>query len=264
MKIVSALIVIIFLAGVASAQDDLGLLGGGDAFLVDIPRAPGGGARGANRGGARGNQPQQPPVDRLASMKSTLTKAGVPLQPDQEVALNAVLDKEIPSMQAGFRTQFATEIAAMEAARGQDGGAPRGRGGLVIPPDSPMALEVRRLNDELLNKIIAALQPNQQAVLQKIQKDQVRARGLYDFDALKLIMQDAGAPPFTAEQAPQFQKLFTERSQARYQLSQSSQGTADPSQLRSIDADTLQKLLRLMNAAQKKALAESMAKARPQ
>ena len=329
MKRVFGVIVTLLLATPVFAQDDLGgfLGGGGDAgFLIDVPTGGGGGARGGGgRGGAagaRGAAPQQPAVDRLVSLKDILSKAGAPVTPDQEKALNALLDKEIPAMQAGFRAKFATEVAAMEAAAaaaaaqraaaaaaggapggapgaggagggrgqgggqgggggqrgggggaagapgaggrgqggGQDGGGGRGgqANGLTIPPDSPMALEVRRLNDELMNNLVASLQPNQTVVLQKMQDDQVRARGIYDFGALKLAMADAKAPAFTPEQTTQIQALYADRSQQRYTLAQASQGPADAAGLAKIDADTIKKLLAVMNTAQKSALATSM------
>ena len=117
------------------------------------------------------------------------------------------------------------------------------------------------MNDELLGKVTAALKPDQQTVLKSYQKDQIRARG--GLEALKLTMEDAGAP-LTPEQIPPIQVLYDEQIKARAEIAKESQGARpDPAKLSAVELQTLTKVLKVLNAAQKKALAESMAKAKP-
>ena len=279
MKRLSWFFVIFLLSAPLSAQDG-GDGGGGDGGFFGGDGVLFGG--GGNDGG--GNRGQQAP-DRLATLKDMLAKANAPLTRDQERALNTLLDKEIEAMSAAFAAKFGQEpAAAVGAQRGQPGQgrgqagrggqqgqgrpqapagqAPRGAGrgaaaGLI--PDNPMTIEIRRMNEELLGKVTASLQPPQQAVIKKFQNDQIRARG--GIDALKLIMEEAGAP-LTAEQIPQIQALYAEENQARIQILRESQGQPDPAKVTQLQLGTMTKVTRLLTAEQRKALLESMARPR--
>ena len=64
-----------------------------------------------------------------------------------------------------------------------------------------------RLNDQLLGKMesVSSLSPEQQAFMKKLYRDQVKSRG--GFDAIKLTLEDAGAP-FSPEQIAEIQPLL--------------------------------------------------------
>jgi hypothetical protein len=155
---------------------------------------------------------------------------------------------------------------------GFQGGQGRGgRGGGANPlarilandPDGPVATEIRHMNDNLVEKVTTSLQPEQQTVLRKYQKDQTRARG--GFDALKLLMEEAGTP-LTADQMAPIQSLYDEQNKAKSDLTKEAQaagGKPDQAKVSALELQTLQKVVRVLNAAQKKALTESMAKAKP-
>ena len=156
-------------------------------------------------------------------------------------------------------------------AGGQRGGfGGQGRGGrgannalariIQNDPEGPVATELTKMNDELIGKVIASLQPPQQAVLKKYQNDQVRARG--GFDALKLTMEEAGAP-LTAEQVAPIQALYDEQKKAKADLvKEAAPAKVDPAKTTALETQTLTKVFRVLNAAQKKALADSMAKSK--
>ena len=112
---------------------------------------------------------------------------------------------------------------------------------------------MRQLNDALFMQIATApaLKPAQQTVLTKMSRDQIRSRG--GFDALRITMEDAGAP-FTAEQTPKVQALFEEQKAARAALAKESQGTPDPAKLKQLERDTLTKVVGLLVPAQRTAL----------
>jgi hypothetical protein len=158
---------------------------------------------------------------------------------------------------------------------GQGGfrGQGRGRGGqrggagatsalttyITSNPESPVAVEVRRMNDELLAKVTAALNADQQAVIKKYQRDVIKARGIFDIDALKLVMDDAGAPALTAEQIPQIQALYSEHKQAKASLAKQTEGQPDQAaQLSTLDLQTATKLSKMLNGDQRKALLAQM------
>jgi hypothetical protein len=124
-----------------------------------------------------------------------------------------------------------------------------------VPAEVLDALEVemRQLNDALFMQIATApaLKPAQQTVLTKMSRDQIRSRG--GFDALRIAMEDAGAP-FTAEQTPKVQALFDEQKVARANLARESQGTPDAAKLKQLERDTLTKVVGLLVPAQRTAL----------
>jgi len=145
-------------------------------------------------------------------------------------------------------TPNAALLAAAMAARGAP---PSSR----VPAEVLDALEVemRQMNDALFTKIASspALDAKQQAVLTKMSRSQIRARGGYD--ALRISMEDAGAP-FTAEQIPQVQALFEEQKKSRELLAKETQGTPDPAKLKQLETETLTKVVRLLVPAQRTAL----------
>jgi hypothetical protein len=124
-----------------------------------------------------------------------------------------------------------------------------------VPAEVLDALEVemRQMNDALFTKIATApaLKPAQQSVLTKMSRDQIRSRG--GFDALRIAMEDAGAP-FTDEQTPRVQALFEDQKTARANLAKESQGTPDPARLKQLERDTLTKVVGLLMPAQRTAL----------
>src|SRR5437762_14080395 len=244
MKRLGLTIVIAFLASPVLAQEiDLGL--GGDATsLLNLP-APRGNApppRGATPAPARGAAPNAPPVDRLLRLREMLAAANTPLTKEQELALTAVLNAEIPAM----RRTLQARIAELQKANGAAVPA--------LPNMEELTPEIIRLNDQLLGKMAAApgLNPEQQGLMKKLYKDQVKSRG--GFEAIKLTMEDAGAP-FSADQIAQIQPLFDEQSKARAQLVKESQGQPpDKAKLDQLQRDTLAKVLKLLNPAQRAAL----------
>jgi len=203
-----------FLVSSGFAQDvDLGL--GGDASsLLNLP-APRGNtpARGAAPA-ARGSN--TPVVDRLVRLREMFSSANLVLSKEQEVALTTFLNAEIPEMRRALQSRI-TQL--------QNGKAPGS-----TPSMDELAPEIVRLNDQLLGKMssVAGLNSDQQAFLRKLYHDQVKSRG--GFDAIKLTLEDAGAP-FTTEQMTQIQPLFDHQ-----------------------DRDTLAKVLKLLTPAQRTAL----------
>jgi len=232
------------LANPVFAQDvDLGL--GGDASsLLNLP-APRGNtpARGgAARGGAAGRGANAAPVDRLVRLRDMFAGANMSLTKEQETALNTLLNAEIPAMRRTLQARI-TELQKDQSP-----------GPASLPSMDELAPEIIRLNDELLGKVSAApgLSPEQQAFIKKLYKDQVKSRG--GLDAIKLTLQDAGAP-FTAEQIVQIQPLFDEQNRARLQLVKDSQGQPpDKTKIDQLQRDTLGKVLKLLNPAQRAAL----------
>jgi hypothetical protein len=249
-------IAISFLASPMFAQEiDLGL-GGDVSGLLNIPaprgNTPARGAAPAGRGTpapTRGAVPNTPPIDRLMRLREILAGANTPLSKEQETALTALVNSEIPVM----RETLQKRILEIQRAGGA-APAPAATGAGNLPSMDELAPEIIRLNDQLLGKIAAApvLSPEQQTLLKKLYKDQVKSRG--GFDAIKLTLEDAGAP-FSGDQSAQIQPLFDEQNQARIQLIKESQGQPpEKAKLDQLQRETLAKVLKLLTAPQRAAL----------
>jgi hypothetical protein len=139
-------------------------------------------------------------------------------------------------------------LAAAMAARGASATS-------RVPADVLDALEVemRQMNDALFTKIATApaLDEKQKSVLTKMSRDQIKSRGGYD--ALRISMEDAKAP-FTEEQIPRVQAVFEDQKKARAELAKESQGTPDPAKLKTLERETLTKVVGILTPAQRTAL----------
>jgi hypothetical protein len=248
MKRALRMIAVLLLAVPLSAQDiDLGL-GGDVGGLLNIPAPrgntpPARGAAPANRaaapGPARGAAPNAVPVDRLVRVREILAGSNAPLSQQQEASLNALLSREIPAMRQALQQRVAA---------GQHATPP------VMPSMEELEPEIIRLNDQLLGKVVTApsLTPDQQGVLKKMYKDQVKSRG--GFDAIRVTLEDAGAA-FSAEQTAQIQPLFDEQNKARVELIRQSQGQPpEKAKLDQLQRETLAKVLKLLTPPQRTAL----------
>jgi len=182
-------------------------------------------------------------------LREILAGANTPLSKEQETALTALVNSEIPVMRQRLQKRIA-ELQPPGAATPTPAATPAAN----LPSMDELAPEIIRLNDQLLGKIAEApvLSPEQQTLLKKLYKDQVKSRG--GFDAIKLTLEDAGAP-FSDDQSTQIQPLFDEQNQARIQLIKELQGQPpDKAKLDQLQRETLAKVLKLLTAPQRAAL----------
>jgi hypothetical protein len=254
----------ILVAAPLFAQDDLGAFGGllGGDVGISAPTARGAAPAPASRGNA-------PAPDRLLRLKDALAKANAPLAKDQETALNALLDVEVPIMRKSLQEK-AAELGLRPVTPTAPPGTPQAgqRGPAAQPPalDGKTEAALRRLilglNDQLLKKVISvpSLRPEQQAILNGLYKDQIRARG--GLDAIQLALEEAGAA-FTPEQLSQVQPIFDEQDQVRLELQRAATGPLDPAKVAQMEQTTLLRVLRLMTPEQRAALQKASARPQP-
>jgi hypothetical protein len=246
MKKLFWLIIVLMAAMPLFAQDDGGG-GGGGAF------AGGGGNQVFTRIDA---------VNPLEPVKAfLLSKVNISLSADQEKVLR-------PQVEASFQ-QLRDLAAAQQGQRQgtQGGGERRGRGGrgaaadpnsLAALSSGPAAEQFKKINDDLMAKITAALKPDQQAAFKKYLNSELKKNG--GFDALKVNMEEAGAP-LTADQEQQIQAFYKDDEQQRAQLQRESQGRPDPAKLADLEKTTMGKVVKLLTPAQRKALLDTRSKA---
>ncbi len=187
-------------------------------------------------------------VDSMVQVKAFLTKANITLSGDQEKTLKPTVDAALQQIR-----DINDRLTAQ--GRGGRGGAPPGS--IAALANGPSAPELKKINDDLMTKITAALKPDQQAAFKKFLNDEIKKGG--GFAALKIVMEEAGAP-LTAEQEPQIQGLYTEDAQQRQRLAREAQGRPDLAKIAELERTTMGKVVRLLSPAQRKALLDSRAK----
>jgi hypothetical protein len=233
------------------------------ALLVAIPAFAqddgGGGGGGALTGGGNQVFTRIDAVNPMEPVKAFLqSKVGITLSADQEKALR-------PQVEASFQQirDLAASATPQRDAQGQEGGRRGGRvrgadpNSLAALQSGPAAEQMKKINDDLMVKITNGLTPDQQAAFKKYLNSEIKKAG--GFGALKVTMEEAGAP-LTAEQEPQIQGFYSEDAQQRAQLLRESQGKPDPTKLADIDRTTMSKVVKVLTAAQRKALLDSRAK----
>ena len=232
------------------------------ALLVAIPafaQDDAGGGGGALAGGGNQVFTRIDAVNPMEPVKAFLqSKVGITLSADQEKALR-------PQVEASFQQirDLAASVTTQAGAQGQEGGRRGGRGrgadpnSLAALQSGPTAEQLQKINDDLMVKITNGLTPDQQAAFKKYLNGEIKKAG--GFGALKVTMEEAGAP-LTAEQEPQIQGFYSEDAQQRTQLLRESQGKPDPAKLADIDKTTMSKVVKVLTAAQRKALLDSRAK----
>jgi hypothetical protein len=233
------------------------------AAMPGFAQDDGGGGGGGAFAGGGGNQvfTRIDAVNPMEPVKAfLLSKVNISLSADQEKTLR-------PQVEAAF--QQIRDLSATQQAQRLGGGAPgggerRGRGGRGADPNSlaalasgPAAEEYKKINDDLMAKITAALKPDQQAAFKKYLNGELKKAG--GFGALKVNMEEAGAP-LTAEQEPQIEAIYKDDVQQRVQLQRESRGSPDPAKLADLEKATMGKIVKLLSATQRKALLDARSK----
>lgn len=184
----------------------------------------------------------------LEQVQNMLTEAGVPLSDAQQETLQTIMEEQ----RRAFREQFRRR----RQEGGQEGGGERrrerggerrgafgGRGGF---------------GGAMQEKIRGALTAQQIEVWDNYRNQQIRRRG--GFPALRLMLEEVGAP-LSSERAELLQTEFREYNQQRRQL-RGEAAQADPAKLQELESQHLSKVIKLLDAEQRRALIQSRRKAR--
>jgi hypothetical protein len=139
-------------------------------------------------------------------------------------------------------------LAAQTPARGRRGGG----GGRMSPA---LTAEVRRLSDQLVNKVIAALRIDQQATLRRYQSEELRVQRV---NLLTQSMAAAGLP-LTPEQKAQVEAVYARESRLRTLIVVEAKGQPHATKVAQLETQTRQSVEGLMNETQKTALAQAIA-----
>jgi hypothetical protein len=193
-----------------------------------------------------------PKVDPLVEVRNWLTRASAPdLEKKQEGPVKKVYEKELKVLAKPFEKRFGvsleTAIASQAAARGRRGTVTRANAGYVN--------EVRRISEQLFDKMIASLRIDQQGALRRYQSEQLRVTRQ---NAMVATFASAGVT-LTAEQKTQLEALYARESRLRTLVIVESRGEPHRNKVAGLEAETNERVNQLLDESQKAALAEVVA-----
>ena len=195
----------------------------------------------------------------MEQVQNMLTEAGVPLSEQQQEALQAILQEQRRAFMESreqFRQRRREGGQESGEERGREGGGNRGRDsggerrGAFGRGGGP--------GEAMQDKIRSVLTAEQIAVWDNYRNDQIRRRGGYP--ALRLMLEEIGVP-LTAVQQEQLQAEFRDYNQQRRLLRREGEQVSPP-ELEKLESRHLSKVIRVLDAEQRRALIQSRRKAR--
>ncbi len=198
----------------------------------------------------------RPKFDPLADIRNWLIKSKAPpLEKKQEKPLNKLYEKEVKAMSKVFQERHGITLESALQSTGARGRG--GRGGFNRATPEQMA-EARKMSDQLVDKVIAGLRIDQQGALRRYQSEQLRVKRLNQFTTS---MAAAGLP-LTDDQKTEIETLYARESRLRTLIIVEAKGEPHQEQVSRLEAQTTQRVIRLLNPTQKLALAQAKSKSR--
>jgi hypothetical protein len=198
--------------------------------------------------------PSAPKFDPLVDLRAWLISANAPpLEQKQENPLNKIYEKELKAMSKAFEKQFGVSLKDATASQN-----PGRAGRLSIRTTPQQAAEIRRLQAQLVDKVIAGLRIDQQGILRRYQSDQLRVRRL----GILTQGMDVAGMPLTPEQKTQVEALYARESQLRALIIVESKGQSYDYKVAQLETQTTQRVERILELPQRVALVETLTKLR--
>jgi hypothetical protein len=197
--------------------------------------------------------PAVPERDVLVDVRNWLKKTNAPaMDARQEKALRKIYDREVKTMSKTFEKRFGVSLESALAAQTP----PRGRRGSNVAAARPEhTVAICRMSVELVDKVLAGLRVDQQAILRKYQSEQLR---ITKTSLLTRNLESAGVP-LTADQKKQIEELFMRESRLRTLMIIEAKGEPYQSRTTPLEAQTTQRVARLLQQEQVKILLQTIA-----
>jgi hypothetical protein len=187
----------------------------------------------------------------LAEIRNSLVTAGAaPIEAKQESPLKKAYEKEWKAQAKAFEKRYGTTLESAWAAQFSSHGR---RGGGANRATAARAAELQRISDQLKNKMIAALRVEQQSALRRFQSEQLRVTRL---DAMMQSMVSAGLQ-LTPEQKKEIETLYARESRLRTLIIVEAKGAPHQMKVAQLELETVEKVEKVLNDAQKLALSEA-------
>jgi hypothetical protein len=183
---------------------------------------------------------------------SLLTASAPPIETKQEGALKKAYDKEWKAQAKAFEKRYGLSLesvwAEQNSGRGRRGGAGRN--------SAARAAELKKISDQLNNRMIAALRIDQQAALRRYQSEQLRVTRL---DTMMGSMTSAGVR-LTPDQKKDIEDLYTRESRLRTLIVVEAKGASHFMKVAQLEVETEQRVEKVLDESQRIAFAEAKAR----
>jgi hypothetical protein len=201
-----------------------------------------------------GGQGSGPKIDPLVDLRTWLARASAPpLDKKQEKPLNKLYEKEVKAMAKSFEKQFGVSLESALAAQNPG----RGRRGAARTTPEQTA-ELRRLSEQLVNKVIAGLRLDQQGALRTYQSEELRVRRTNVF----IQSMELAGLPLTEEQKLEVENLYKRESRLRTLIIVEAKGEPHQTKVSRLETQTTQRVVALLDQTQKTALAQVRARSK--
>jgi hypothetical protein len=192
--------------------------------------------------------------DPLIDLRALLLRAKAPpIDKKQEGALTKIHEKEVKAMGKAFEKQHGipidVAIASLNPAFGRSGTA------RTTPQQ---ATEIRRMQAQVVDRVIAGLRLDQQSTLRRYQSEQLRVR------RLQAVIEGIAAAgmPLTSEQKVQVEALYERESQLRVLIIVEAKGQPYDLKVAQLETQTTQRVQRILEPPQRIAMAETLTRLR--
>src|SRR5262245_28318947 len=187
-----------------------------------------------------------PEFEPLVEVRKLLAGANIAaMDKTQEKDLKKLYDKEVKLLEKPYEKRFGTPLKTAMGALQRPVRARRGSNG--ARPESAQVAEARRLAEQLVDKMIAALRMDQQGALRRFQSEQIRTSKL---NSLIGSMTQAETP-LTPEQLKEVQTLLSRESRLRALIIVEAKGQPYRSQLVQLEAQTTQRIMAVLDQPQR-------------
>jgi hypothetical protein len=198
-------------------------------------------------GGAGDFASAGPKVDPLIEIRNWLGRAGAPaLEKKQQKPLKALYDKEVNAMDKSFQEQFGVPLRSALATQSTTSGRRR----VAAKSNPELAAEVRRISNQLSDKLIATLRMDQQVPLRKYQSELVRVRRM---EIMKQTMASSGMS-LSAQQENEIGAIYEHESYLRTQAVIQAGGESYEMTLSVLASQTNQKVAQVLDRSQRSIL----------
>ena len=185
-----------------------------------------------------------PKTDPLIDIRNWLGRAGAPaLEKNQQKPLKTLYDREVKGMAKSFQQRFGVSLPSAIAAQSM----PSGKRRVAAKSNPELTAEVRRISNQLSDKLIAALRMDQQVPLRKYQSELVRVKRM---ELMKQTMAAAGNS-LSAQQETEIDAVYARESRLRTLAIIEAGGESYETTLSILASQTTQRVAQVLDQSQR-------------
>ena len=186
---------------------------------------------------------------------SMLTAKAPPIETKQENALKKAYDKEWKAQGKAFEKKYGVTLESAWASQNSGRGGRRG-GPAASRANATRAAEFQRISEQLKNKMIAALRIDQQSALRRHESEQLRVTRLAEM----LEKMTSAGLQLSPQQKQEIEAAYARESRLRTLIIIEAKGAPHHGKVVGLELETAERVEKVLNEAQKVALAEAKAR----